>query len=128
MPKGIPKKGFRRSRKLSNVSLEEIERNLVKRSPDFLEKLEELTKPLSCPSCGNTVRGPDRDAIIYLCNRALGMPKQRTELDITQRIELNADQIHQVLQNNLPVIVELYETEIRKLLPEGVTLATKGVT
>ena len=116
MPKGIPKKGFRRSRKLSEVSMEEIERNLVKRSPDFLEKLEELTKPLTCSGCGNTIRGPDRDAIIYLCNRALGMPKQRQEIDVTQTYQFNADQLDTILRNNLPQVVQAYESEIRELL------------
>ena len=123
MPKGIPKKGFRRSQKLSSVSLEEIERNLVKRSPDFLEKLEALTKPLPCPSCGAQVRGPDREAIIYLCNRALGMPKQRTEVDITQTYQFNADQLDALLERHLPAIAELiaerYHVEIPLLASQN---------
>ena len=106
MPKGIPKKGFRRSQKLSSVSLEEIERNLVKRSPDFLEKLEELTKPLTCPSCGHSVRGPDREAMIYLCNRALGMPRQKTEVDVTHNIALSADQIDGLLYERFNITID----------------------
>ena len=113
MPKGIPKKGFRRSQKLSQVSQEEIERNLVKRSPDFLDKLEELTKDVTCPHCGNQVRGPDRDALIYLCNRAMGMPKQRQE--VSQTIELSADQAMQVIMRN-PLLARAYEIAQREQL------------
>jgi hypothetical protein len=118
MPKGIPKKGFRRSRKLSEVSQEEIERNLIKRYPDFLDRLEQLTKPFSCPHCGNEVKGPDREALIYLCNRAVGMPKQRSETSITHNIVLSADELDEVFRNHLPQVVEMYRPEIVALLPE----------
>ena len=120
MPKGIPKKGFRRSQKLSSVSLEEIERNLVKRSPDLLEKLEALTKPLPCPNCGGQVRGPDRDALIYLCNRAMGMPKQRQELDITQSFQLSADQIDVLIERHLPALAALVAERYHLALPEPI--------
>ena len=116
MPKGIPKRGFRRSRKIDPVSLERIERELLAKIPDFTAKLEELTRDTICVHCGNVVKGPDREALIYLCNRALGMPRQRQELDITQTIQLDADQIEAVIRNHLPRIVEMYRPEIAGLL------------
>ena len=113
MPKGIPRAGYRRSNKLYTPKLEDIERALVLRSPDFLERLEALTKPMPCPHCGNQVRGPDRDALIYLCNRAMGMPKQRQE--VSQTIELSADQAMQVIMRN-PLLARAYEIAQREQL------------
>jgi len=116
MPTGIPRKGYRRTKKLEGKTLADIERELAYRVPDFVNKLEELTKDITCPGCGTVVKTVDRDALIYLCDRAMGRPKQTQQLDITQTIQLNADQIDQVLRNNLPQIVEMYKVEIAGLL------------
>ena len=119
MPTGIPQKGYRRTKKLEGKTLAEIERELAFRVPDFVKRLEELTKVQYCPSCGVPVRGVDRDALIYLIDRAMGKPKQTQQLDITQTIQLNADQIDQVIRKHLPQIVEIYGADIRGLLPEA---------
>jgi len=116
MPKGIPKKGFRLPRKQRVESLEEIERQLSRKVPAIIQELEKLTKPIPCPHCGNEVRFIDKDVGMYLIDRVMGKPKQRTEVDITQTILLNADQIDQVLKNHLPQIVEIYKPEIAALL------------
>ncbi len=52
---------------------------------------------------------------MYLVDRALGKPKQKQEVDITENIQLNADQIDQILRNHLPQIVEMYRPEIAGL-------------
>ena len=119
MPTGKPKRGYRKTKKLEQRTLAEIERELTYRVPDLLKRLEELTKVSYCPSCGNPVHGVDRDAIIYLIDRAMGKPKQTQQLDITQTIQLNADQIDQVIRKHLPQIVEIYGADIRGLLTEA---------
>jgi hypothetical protein len=84
-----------------------------------VEELEKLTKPWSCPHCGNEIRIIDKDVGMYLVDRSLGKPKQKQEVDITQNIQLSADQIDGVLRNHLPQIVELYRPEIHALLSSG---------
>ena len=123
MPVGIPKRGYRVTKKLEGRTLEDIERELAFRVPDLVKRLEELTKPLSCPSCGQIVRTVDRDAIIYLIDRAMGKPKQRTEVDITQTYQFNADQLDALLERHLPAIAELiaerYHVEIPLLASQN---------
>ena len=116
MPKGIPKKGFRRTNKLNSPSIEEVERRLALRYPEFLDRIEELAKPMCCPGCGMAISVPDREALIYLCDRVAGKPRNRTEVDITSTVQFNADQLDRVLRNKLPQIVEIYGPEIRGLL------------
>ena len=54
------------------------------------------------------------------------MPKQKTEVDITQRIELNADQVETIIHRHLPQIVTMYQTEIRGLLPQSMEVVESG--
>ena len=56
---------------------------------------------------------------MYLVDGALGKPKQKQEIDITQTIQFDAGQIEQVIKNHLPRIVEMCGPEIRGLLPSG---------
>jgi len=77
------------------------------RVPTILEELEKLTKPITCPHCGNQLKVIDKDVGIYLVNRVMGMPKQRTEVDITQQIVLSGDQID--------VLIERYEIASRAI-------------
>ena len=116
MPKGIPKKGYRLTKKLDSTSIEEIERQLARKVPNIIQELEKLTKPMPCPHCGNEVRFIDKDVGMYLVDRVMGKPKQRTEVDITETIQLSADQIDQVIKRHLPQIVETYKPEIKALL------------
>jgi len=116
MPKGIPKAGFRRTKVYKTKSLQELEQELALKVPDIVAELEKLTKPIECPNCGNTIKVIDKDVGMYLVDRVLGKPKQRQELDITQSIQLNADQIDRVIRNHLPQIVEMYGSEICALL------------
>ena len=121
MPTGKPKAGFRRSKKYWDQaskaqSAQEIELDLQTKAPGLIAELEKLTKPFACPHCGNEIKLIDKDVAFFLIDHAIGRSKSRTEVDITQTIQLNADQIDQVLRNNLPQIVELYRAEIAGLL------------
>lgn len=66
--------------------------------PSIIDKLKQLAygEPVKCPKCGVAVgiSKIDRDAAIYLIDRILGKPKQVSEVDITHKIELSADQCH----------------------------------
>jgi transcription elongation factor Elf1 len=119
MPKGIPKAGFRRTGRRKSKTLQEFEQELALKVPDIVAELEKLTKPFPCPHCGNEIKMIDKDVGMYLVDRVLGKPKQKHEVDITENIQLTADQIDMVLKNHLPQIVELYKPEIRGLLTEG---------
>ena len=91
--------------------------------PKIVKNLEKWSegKEVICPKCMERtgVYVPDTIALqsaIELLNRRLGKVPQSVQLDITETIQLDADQIDQVLRNNLPQIVELYRTEIAGLL------------
>ena len=121
MPKGIPKAGFRRTGKYKSKTLQELEQELTLKAPDIVAELEKLTKPIECPNCGHTIKVIDKDVGMYLLDRVMGKPKQKHEVDITENIQLNADQIDTLVVRHLPQIVELYKPEIRGLLTEATT-------
>ena len=78
-------------------------------------------KEVVCPRCNQPTGAYTADTValqsaIELLNRKRGKVPQSVQLDITETIQLDADQIDQVLRNNLPQIVELYRTEIAGLL------------
>jgi hypothetical protein len=108
MPRGIPKKGYRLTKKINSTSLEDIEKQLARRVPDIISELQKLTKPIPCPHCGNEVRFIDKDVGMYLVDRVMGRPKQKTEVDITQSIQLTADQVD--------LLIHRYEIAQRALL------------
>lgn len=121
MPKGKPKAGFRRTKRYKTKSLQELERDIANKAPDIVEELEKLTKPFPCPHCGNEIRIIDKDVGIYLVDRALGKPKQRQEVDITQNIQLSADDIDRIIQDKCGVSLEdiqRYMMDQKRLLPE----------
>ena len=109
MPKGIPKAGFRRTGKYKSKTLQELEQELALKAPDIVAELEKLTKPIECPNCGNSIKVIDKDVGMYLIDRVLGKPKQRTEVDITETIQLTADQVD--------MLIERYQIASRALLP-----------
>jgi len=130
MPTGTPKAGFRRSKSywskvVDTQSAQDIELNLQKDAPRYIEELTKLTKPIVCPECGNEIKVIDKDVLMYLVDHAIGKSKQRQEVDITSHVQLNADQIDSVMRNHLRQVVEMYLPEIleilsqRKLLTEG---------
>ena len=97
--------------------------------PKIVKNLEKWSAghKVICPHCekDTLVCIPDTVALqsaIELLNRRLGKPVQRQEIDITQNIVLDADQIDNVLRNHLPQIVEIYQAEIRGLLPEATSV------
>ena len=116
MPTGVPKLGYRKTIQYAGKTTADIEKELSFRVPDILRKLEELTKPIVCPGCGTSIPVIDKEVGMYLVDRVLGKSKQKVEMDVTQTIQLNADQIDNVLRNHLPQIVEIYQAEIRGLL------------
>ena len=112
MPIGIPKAGYRRTKHLKarsiNTALEHLEGDI----PGIIEELKKLAygKPVIC-ECGREVglKQIDREAAIYLIDRVLGKPTQRTELDITERIVLTSVQIERIMQR--------YQLASRLMLP-----------
>jgi hypothetical protein len=119
MPKGIPRAGFRRTGRYKSKTLQELEQELALKVPDIVAELEKLTRAFECPHCGNQIRIIDKDVGMYLVDRVMGKPKQKQEVDITENIQLNADQLHEVLRNHLPQIVDMYRPEIAGLLASG---------
>jgi hypothetical protein len=129
MPKGIPRAGFRRTKRYKTKSLQELEKDIADKAPYIVEELEKLTRPFPCTHCGNETRIIDKDVGMYLVDRALGKPKQKQEVDITENIQLSADQIAGVISKNLPGFLSYlamnHPTELiafvqeMKLLPSG---------
>jgi len=94
--------------------------------PQIVKRLEKWSKgnKVICPHCmkDTGISVPDTVALqsaIELLNRRLGKPVQRQQIDVTQTIQLNADQIDEVIRKHLPQIVEMYKPEIAGLLAEG---------
>lgn len=98
MPSGIPKAGYRRTKHYEAKTIDAIEKDIAAKVPKYIEELEKLTKPIVCPNCGETIRVIDKDVAIYLINRAMGMPKQVQQIDITERIELSANQVMRLME------------------------------
>jgi len=93
MPTGKPKAGFRRTKKYKGKTVQDIERELAFRVPDIIAELEKLAKPMTCPSCGHSMQVIDKDVGMYLVDRVMGKPRQEHKVDITETIQLSADQI-----------------------------------
>ena len=113
MPIGIPKAGYRRTKHLKARSIKTALEHLEGDIPGIIEELKKLAygKPVKC-ECGREVGSSiDREAAIYLIDRVLGKPAQRTELDITERIVLSSVQIDKIMQR--------YELAQRLMLPAG---------
>ena len=103
-------------RKLPSTTLKEAISNLEGDIPGIIEELKKLAygKPVLCPECGHEVglKQIDREAAIYLIDRVLGKPTQRTEVDITDRIVLTSVQIERIMQR--------YQLAQRLMLPAPV--------
>ena len=108
------------ARKQPITTLKESLANLEGDIPGIIDELKKLAygKPVKC-ECGREVKLKqiDREAAIYLIDRVLGKPTQRTEVDITERIVLTSVQIDKIIQR--------YQLAQRLMLPEG---STKGST
>ena len=94
--------------------------------PKIVKNLEKWSegKEVICPHCAERtgIYVPDTVSLqsaIELLNRRLGKVPQQVQVDITETIQLSADQIDTILLNHLPQIVELYKVEIAGLLNEG---------
>ena len=120
MPRGVPVAGFRRTKNYTAQSIQEIEADLQAKAPRIIDELERLTKPIPCPHCGNKISVIDKDVGMYLLNRAMGMPKQRQELDITQSFQLSADQIDVLIERHLPALAVLVAERYHLALPEPI--------
>ena len=98
-------------RKLPSTTLKEAISNLEGDIPGIIEELKKLTygKPVKCECGREVVKQIDREAAIYLIDRVLGKPAQRTELDITERIVLTSVQIDKIMQR--------YQLAQRLMLP-----------
>ena len=103
-------------RKLQSTTLKEAISSLEGDIPGIIEELKKLAygKPVLCPECGHAVglKQIDREAAIYLIDRVLGKPTQRTEVDITDRIVLTSVQIEKIIQR--------YQLAQRLMLPAPV--------
>ena len=115
MPVGIPKAGYRRTKHLKARSIKTALEHLEGDIPGIIEELKKLAygKPVLCPECGREVglKQIDREAAIYLIDRVLGKPAQRTEIDVTERIVLTSVQIEKIIQR--------YQLAQRLMLPAG---------
>ena len=113
MPIGIPKAGYRRTKHLKARSIKTALEHLEGDIPGIIEELKKLAygKPVICECGREVVKQIDREAAIYLIDRVLGKPAQRTELDITERIVLTSVQIDKIMQR--------YQLAQRLMLPAG---------
>jgi len=119
MPKGTPRAGFRRTKKRKRLTKQEIEEELLYRTPEVLTELDKLVRPFSCPHCDKEIKIIDKDIGMWLVDHGIGRSTQKHEVDVTEHIQLSADQIDAILFKNLPQIVEMYHTEIIRLLVES---------
>ena len=117
MPRGKPTRGFRRTARYKTRTLQDIEQEIQSKTPELVEKLENLTKPIVCPECGHVTEMIDKDVAMFLIDHGIGKPRQKLEVDITERIVLTSVQIEKIMQR--------YQLAQRLMLPEGLT---KGVT
>ena len=117
MPRGKPTRGFRRTVRYKTRTLQDIEQEIQSKTPELVEKLENLTKPIVCPECGHVTEMIDKDVAMFLIDHGIGKPRQKLEVDITERIVLSSVQIEKIMQR--------YQLAQRLMLPEGLT---KGVT
>ena len=83
-------------------------------------------KEIVCPHCNRKTGAYTADTValqsaIELLNRRLGKPAQKHELDITQTLQLNADQIDILLEKHFDSIVGLLSERYPqiKLLTSG---------
>ena len=118
------KKGASGRRKTPSTQLKEALSGLDKTIPELFAKLNQWTDGSSviCPHCKRDtgVKVPDNVALqaaIELINRRLGKPKQVQEIDITERIELTADEAARILLKAQEARQSI-EGEYR-MLPEG---------
>ena len=117
MPKGKPSRGFRRTVRYKTRTLQDIEQEIQSKTPELVEKLENLTKPIVCPECGHVTEMIDKDVAMFLIDHGIGKPRQKLEVDITERIVLTSVQIDKIIQR--------YELAQRLMLPKG---SAKGST
>ena len=115
MPTGIPRKGYRRTKKIEGKTLSDIERELAFRVPDIIAELERLTKPITCPSCGNSIHVIDKEVGMYLVDRVMGKPTQKHELDITETIQLSGDQIDLLIERYKIATMPLIEGDFKPI-------------
>ena len=83
----------------------------------IIKRLQEWSKgeEVICPLCGERTGKRTADTValqsaIELLNRRLGKPVQRHEVDITETIQLSADQVLRLLQR-----YQLAEAEFKQL-------------
>jgi len=140
MPKGVPKAGFRKTGKHKSQTLQELEQAIAEKAPGFVEELEKYVKPFPCPHCGNEIQVIDKEVAMYMVDRALGKPKLKHEVDITEQMQFNADDIEKIIDRHpvlskirdlvglianypedkvIQILTRAYEIAQRELLPEA---------
>lgn len=90
-------------RKKSNIrTLKDALTKLEGDLPSIVEKLKSLAfgRKVECPFCHKElpILKPDREAAIYLIDRIMGRPKQIAETNITQTIQLKADDCFMLME------------------------------
>ena len=120
MPKGKPSRGFRRTVRYKTRTLQDIEQEIQSKTPELVEKLENLTKPIVCPECGHVIEMIDKDVAMFLIDHGIGKPRQKLEMDITERIVLTSVQIEKIMQR--------YQLAQRLMLPEVSTSTVDKVS
>ena len=120
MPKGKPSRGFRRTVRYKTRTLQDIEQEIQSKTPELVEKLENLTKPIICPECGHIIEMIDKDVAMFLIDHGIGKPRQKLEVDITERIVLTSVQIEKIMQR--------YQLAQRLMLPKVSTSTVDKVS
>ena len=120
MPRGKPKRGFRRTVRYKTRTLQDIEQEIQSKTPELVEKLENLTKPIICPECGHITEMIDKDVAMFLIDHGIGKPRQKLEVDITDRIVLTSVQIDKIMQR--------YQLAQRLMLPKVSTSTVDKVS
>jgi len=120
MPKGKPSRGFRRTVRYKTRTLQDIEQEIQSKTPELVEKLENLTKPIVCPECGHVIEMIDKDVAMFLIDHGIGKPRQKLEVDITERIVLSSVQIEKIIQR--------YQLAQRLMLPKVSTSTVDKVS
>lgn len=139
--KGSPKTRLRNIRRSIGALQIELESNLIgspqdavtafaKTLPDLLLELYKMArgKPAICPFCKKAhprLREPDREALFYALDRILGKVRQIAEVDITQRIELSADQCLALLEKAKQADLDFQKS---LALPKGETISAGPTT
>jgi hypothetical protein len=112
-----------RKRTATNELKKRLEKLEKEELSDIIDALVAVASgaPMLCPHCGeNTGFHADIDvqACTYLIDRIMGKPKQQTEISVTEKIVLTADQSFKILARARQAQIE-FEQRSLLISPKG---------